>query len=760
MPDLVSSHQQASDSSIIQPTQNETTSYEAFLATKILTDIPTGIEVPIGMLPSVLFDWQAVLVQWALRRGRAAIFANTGLGKTLQQLAFSMFVPGRVLIVAPLAVAQQTIREARNKLDIDVRYVKSQADMQDGISITNYDRLDAFQDVDVTGIVLDESSILKGLASKTREMLVKHFTHIPFRLCCTATPAPNDISEIANHAEFLGIMTRTSMLSTFFVHDDDGWRLRGHAKDAFFRWLSSWGMALRSPEDIGYNGDDFLLPPLSVVPHFLPLPYFQSEELFPGAALKGITDRIAVRQQTAEARAEYAADLAKLHDGPVLIWTGLNVESSAVTHCLKDQSVCEVVGSDSQESKEHDLLGFIDGASRILVSKASICGHGLNFQHCHMAIFCGLGDSWEIWFQAVRRIWRYGQHHPVTVHVVISEHEKPIWDNIQRKEREAMAMIDGLIESAQAYQEEALADVREHATVSLQHHSGHGWELWEGDCVQGMAHIPDSSVHLSITSPPFISLYQYSPTERDIGNCTSEAQFFEHFGYVADQLLRITVPGRLVAMHVSDVPAMQVRDGWIGLKNFSGHMIDHMVGRGWLFHGKYIVDKCPQAQAIRIRAKGLAFQQLHKDSSWMRGALPDYILLFRKPGDNPVNIVPDIDNETWIEWAHPVWYSTSRDAERGIRETYTLNASEAREHDDDRHICPLALDLIERCVRLWSNPGELIFDPFAGLCSTGYVALQYERQFVGCELKHSYAESGIRNLNRALTTKNQLALFG
>ena len=739
-------------------TDPATASYQEFLATKILKDIPTGIDVPLGMLPEVLFDWQAVLVQWALKRGRAAIFANTGLGKTIQQLAWSMFVPGRVLILAPLAVTHQTIREARDKLDLDVRYVRTQEEMGDGISITNYDRLENFVDCNAVGIVLDESSCLKALTSKTRAMLIERFTHIPFRLCCSATPAPNDISEIANHSEFLGVMTRTSLLSTFFVHDDTGWRLRGHAKDAFFRWLSSWAMALRSPEDIGYDGTAFALPPLTIIPHFLQLPWVQSEELFPGADLKGITDRIAVRQQTAQARAEYSATLARHHDGAALVWTGLNQESHGVTKALAGESVCEVMGSDTMESKERALLGFVDGASRIMVSKPSICGHGMNWQHCHMAIFCGLSDSFESWFQAIRRIWRYGQRHPVTIHVVLSEHEKPIWENIQRKEREAMAMIDGLIEAAKGYQEEVLSNVQAHDTPPLLHHNGPGWELWQGDCVNGLSQLPDNSVHLTISSPPFLSLFQYSPTERDIGNCTTETQFFEHFAYVADQLLRVTISGRLVALHVSDVPAMQVRDGWIGLKNFSGHMVDHMTERGWLYHGKYILDRDPQCQAIRIRAKGLAFKQLHKDASWMRGALPDYILLFRKPGENPVNIVPDIDNETWIEWAHPVWYSTSRDPDGGIRETYTLNAAEAREHEDDRHVCPFNLDLVERCVRLWSNPSETILDPFAGICSTGVVALQHDRRFIGCELKDSYAATGIKNLSRALQEKDQLAL--
>lgn len=285
------------------------------------------------------------------------------------------------------------------------------------------------------------------------------------------------------------------------------------------------------------------------------------------------------------------------------------------------------------------------------------------------------------------------------------------------------------------------------------------YALYHGDAVEVLSDLPARSVHLSVFSPPFLSLYQYSPSERDLGNAMNEATFFAHFRYVATHLLRITVPGRLVAMHVSDVPAMQVRDGWIGLKNFSGHMIDHMSDHGWYYHGKYILDKDPQAQAIRIRAKGLAFQQLHKDASWMRGALPDYVLLFRAPGENPIPIVPDIDNETWIEWAHPVWYSTSRDPQRGIRETHTLNVAEAREYADDRHICPLSLDLIERCVRLWSNPGEIVCSPFMGIGSEGVVAVEQGRRFCGIELKASYYQTAVKNLARAQQAQTQLGLL-
>jgi superfamily II DNA or RNA helicase len=437
--------------------------YADFLVQKQLIDQPTGIDVALDTLAPALFDWQAALAQWALRRGRAGLFASTGLGKTIMQCEWARHIPGEVLILAPLAVTQQTIREAHDKLGLTIQYVRRTEERRERICITNYDLLEHFLDLDVQGIVLDESSCLKGIASKRRELLFKHFTHIPFRLCATATPAPNDIAEMAMHAEFLGVMTRTAMLATFFVHDDEGWRLRGHAKDAFYRWLSSWAMALRNPDDIGYDGSAFQLPPLITKEHFLVWEGARKLAdadgqlgLVGSQKLHGITDRALVRKATSQMRAAYAAAMIRQTEGQVIVWAGLNEESTMITKLLAGEDVREVTGSDNPEKKERDLLVFARGECRILVTKASIAGWGLNFQRAHTAVFLGLNDSQEMYYQAVRRLWRYGQQKPVTTHVVLSDHEQPIWENVQRKEREAMHMIDGLVEAMKGYEQAAL----------------------------------------------------------------------------------------------------------------------------------------------------------------------------------------------------------------------------------------------------------------------------------------------------------------
>lgn len=284
---------------------------------------------------------------------------------------------------------------------------------------------------------------------------------------------------------------------------------------------------------------------------------------------------------------------------------------------------------------------------------------------------------------------------------------------------------------------------------------GEGWALYNGDSVEVMRGIPDCSIHLSIFSPPFLDLYTYSPSERDLGNSHTPEEFFKHFGYIIEHLLRVTRPGRVCAVHTADVPALLSKDGYIGLKDFPGKVIIAFEDRGWIYHGRVTIDKNPQAQAIRTHAKALLFAQLDKDSSWSRPAIGDYILAFRKPGENAVPIMPvkngELTRDLWIEWAHPIWYD--------IRESDTLQYTTARSANDDKHICPLQLGTIERCIKLWSNPGETVLSPFAGIGSEVYQAVRFGRRGIGIELKLGYFRVAVRNLRDAVRIKNQPDLF-
>lgn len=283
-----------------------------------------------------------------------------------------------------------------------------------------------------------------------------------------------------------------------------------------------------------------------------------------------------------------------------------------------------------------------------------------------------------------------------------------------------------------------------------QEHGGN-WSLYNADSAEALPSLPGKSVDLAVFSPPFSLLYTYSATDRDLGNCASDDQFWQHFGFISRELLRIMKPGRNVCVHVAQIPSQKAKDGVIGLKDFRGDTIRHFQGAGMVYHGEVTIDKDPQAQAIRTKSKGLLFTQMRKDSVWSRPALADYILIFRAPGENAIPIHPDITNDQWIEWARPVWY--------GIRETDTLNVAEGRESEDERHICPLQLGTIDRCVRLWSNPGETVLSPFAGIGSEGFVSIKQGRRFVGVELKGSYYRAAIRNLRRAESESKPLDLF-
>ncbi|MDD5708697.1 MAG: DNA methyltransferase [Kiritimatiellae bacterium] len=724
--------------------------YIDFLETKRHVVRATGFDVEPDAIHPLLFPFQRDLTRWALRKGSAAIFADTGLGKTFMQLEWARLTGARALIVAPLSVARQTVGEAR-KIGLDVHYTRAGDDLIDGINITNYEMIEAFNPADFGAVVLDESSILKSITSKTRGRLIAMFADTPYRLCCTATPAPNDIAEIANHAEFLGVMPRVEMLATFFVHDDDGWRLKRHAVQPFFRWMASWAMSVRKPSDLGYDNDGFILPPLDIIPHWVETEYAPEGQLF-FTGLKGVSDRAAVRRETMAERVQAAADLINNDLGHQWIaWRKLLDEGRLLHDVVPDSILVE--GSMSPDEKLRRIEAFQDGVFRVLITEPKIAGFGMNFQNATRQVFVGLGDSWESYYQCVRRSWRFGQARPVKAYIVLSDIEDAIYENVMRKDVQAKEMAEELIKNVQVFEREELnvnAPLNGY-TYETGAVAGDDWRMLLGDSAERLREMDAASVDLSVFSPPFMSLYTYSPTERDLGNSRSEAEFFTHFGFIIDELRRVTKPGRNCAVHVAQIPAMQVRDGYIGLKDFRGKTIQAFEDHGWIFHGEVAIDKDPQAQAIRTKSKALLFVQLHKDASWSRPALADFILVFRKPGENAVPIKPHLTNDEWIEWARPIWY--------GISESDTLQYHEARGEDDERHICPLQLGTIERVVRLWSNPGETVLSPFAGIGSEGHVALCHGRKFVGIELKPEYFEIAVRNLREAEAQAKMVDLF-
>lgn len=729
--------------------------YQDFLKNKLIEDIPTGIFDDLD-INNRLFDFQKDIVKWSIRRGRAAIFADCGLGKTAMQLEWSAQIHnktgGDILIIAPLAVALQTKAEGK-KFGIDVTVCRTQKDVKKGINITNYEMISHFDVRSFIGVVLDESSILKSFTGKTCQEIIDLFQHTKFKLACTATPAPNDYMELGNHSEFLGVMTRTEMLSTFFVHDmceTAKWRLKGHAQSKYWKWLSSWAAVINKPSNLGYKDDGFKLPELHINIQYVESRN-NSEYLF---ALEANTldERRMARKDSILDRCKKATEIINKKD-QFLIWCDYNAESETITSMI--DGAVEVTGSDKPEFKEQTMLDFANKKVRVLVSKPSICGFGMNWQNCHNVIFLGLSDSYESYYQAIRRCWRFGQEKPVNVYVVLSKSEASVLNNIKRKEKDALAMGENMIEHTRdIFIDEVKSVSRERMEYKEDIVKSDKFEIRLGDCVEHIKTLKKDSIHYSIFSPPFASLYTYSNSERDMGNCRTHSEFYNHFSFLITELYRVIMPGRLVSFHCMNLPTSKERDGFIGINDFRGKLIQMFIEAGFIFHSEVCIWKDPVTAMQRTKALGLLHKQIKKDSCMSRQGIPDYLVTMRKPGDNPERVTHTNESfpvSLWQNYASPVWMD--------INPSDTLQRESARENNDERHICPLQLQVIERAINLWTNPSDLILSPFAGIGSEGYVSIKMGRRFIGFELKESYFKCAVNNLNRIEKESQEEVLF-
>lgn len=752
--------------------------YQEFLDQKRLKVEPAGFDVADDALPG-LFPFQRDIVRLAAKLGRFCIWADCGMGKTPMQLTWARLAcdhtGGRVLILAPLAVSHQTVREAE-KFGIDgVAFAAHPSDTDARIVVTNYQKLPHFDPREFVGIVLDESSILKAVDGHTRTAILDAFAETPYRLACSATPAPNDYMELGNHAQFVGVMTREEMLAMFFVHDGgetSQWRLKGHAQDKFWEWVCTWAVTIRRPSDLGYEDGAFQLPALSMVDHVVhtPLEAITDEHgqhgLFPTQALT-LGDQRAVQRSSLGLRVAEAVALAN-QPGQWLVWCHLNDESAALAAQI--HGAVEVAGGDSDEHKTRAMLDFQEGRIRVLVSKPSICGFGMNFQSCHQVIFVGLSHSYESFYQAIRRCWRFGQQHDVSAHVVYDWAEGAVVDNLRRKEVEAGEMAERMVSVMRANTMEQLQRVQRQVTPYAERVTeGEGWRAYQGDCVEGVSKLDDNSIHYSIFSPPFASLYTYSNSDRDMGNSRAHDEFGVHFGYLVRELHRVIMPGRLVSFHCMNLPLSKTRDGVIGLRDFRGELIRLFESHGFVFHSEVCIWKDPVTAMQRTKAIGLLHKQIVKDSALSRQGVPDYLVTMRKRGANPEPVSGKLDDfrgedgprmthddtrnsiNIWQRYASPVWMD--------ISPSDTLQFRHARDNDDERHICPLQLDVIRRGMQLWSNPGDVVLSPFMGIGSEGHVALELGRAFVGFELKPSYYDVAVNNLRAAEKLTAQTTLF-
>jgi DNA modification methylase/superfamily II DNA or RNA helicase len=730
--------------------------YDKFLASKKTFAQDVGKDIELGDIHPTLFPFQAAITKWAVKKGRAAIFADVGLGKTIMQLEWARQIGEVTLILAPLAVAQQTVNEARKHLNMDVRYVRSQTDVKPDecrVYITNYEMLEHFDSAAFGAVILDESSLLKNYSGATKRAIITAFKNTPYKLCCTATPAPNDLLEIGNHAEFLNVMTSKQMISVFFIQNDrrDGqdFRLKRHAVDRFYEWLSSWAVALKKPSDIGdYDDTGYNLPELNLEVHYINSDY-TPKGMLPGFGVGAIsaTDAKKVRRATIDARAAFTAPHINASSDQWIVWTALNDEADTLANLIPDS--INIHGSLPIESKVSGLMAFINQDVRVLNSKVSIAGMGVNMQQCANMLFFGVDYSWEGFYQAIGRIRRFGQlAKRINVVVVTTEQERPVYQAIVDKGIEAQAMTAELIARCKVHMQQNIQGVMDvNKDYSEKDISGKDWTMWLGDSCERMHAIPSNSVDLSIYSPPFADLFIFNHSARDLSNSLSHDEFMAHMQFIIAENLRITKPGRIIAVHIQDRKQTYVRDGKRGIFPLSDELIRAYVAAGATFRARITIDKDPELVAIRTKDSDLMYGSAERNALKVAPVPPDYLLVFAKEGEADTPTKPTEHNEldfaTWCKWARAIWYD--------VDETNVLPTRAAKGNDDERHIAPLQLGVIERAIKLWSNPGELVFSPFAGIGSEGWESLKNRRRFHGIELKKEYHDVACRNLRDAET---------
>lgn len=691
-----------------------------------------------------LFPFQRDIVRKAIKRGKYAIFADCGLGKTFMQLEWAHLVAKRekkpVLLLCPLAVAAQTIREAE-RFGIDAQKYPNGI-----VQVLNYDQIENVDERKFAGVVLDESSILKNMQGKMRNAIINKFEETKYKLACTATPSPNDPVELGNHSEFLDVMKMTEMSAMYFVHDGgdtNKWRLKKHSVDHFYQWVGTWASVLRKPSDIGHKDDGYNLPDLQFYETTIETDQRDNGMLFNEVAVSATNFNQELRMTKIE-RMDQAVSIVQQSSEPFIIWIRQNEEGEMLRKLIPD--AVEVKGSDKTEQKEQAFMDFIDGKFRVLITKPKIAQFGLNFQHCRNQVFAALDFSFEGLYQAIRRSYRFGQQNEVNIFIITTDTMQNVIDTIKRKQDQFEQMNKAMTEVINGNQSE------EKTTYNTDDDKCEWYDIRNGDSVQLIQQLNDESVGFSVFSPPFADLYTYSSFAEDMGNSANWEEFLQHFDFLVSELYRVLQSGRNVAVHCMDLMIKKGVEGYRGMRDFSGMIREAFEAHGFIYHSRITIWKDPVIQMQRTKAIELLHKQVKKDSTMSAVGLPDYVLVFRKDGErnNPVTNV-DLPVDLWQKYASPVWMD--------INQTRTLQYTTARDNRDEKHICPLQLDTIERLIHLYSNKGDVVFTPFLGIGSEAYQAVKMERKAIGFELKPSYYHVARQNMRSAVEMKNQPQLF-
>lgn len=724
--------------------------YEEFLKTKEKTFLSSGFDVEENELNESLFDFQKFVVKTALNKGRFAIFADCGLGKTLMQLEWANQVfkhtGQKVLILAPLAVVEQTKDEAE-KFNINL----------DCFDITNYDQLKNTDTSQYAGVVLDESSILKGRDGKLSSLIIKTFRKTPYKLACTATPSPNDHMELGQHSEFLGAMSYLEMLAMFFVHDGgetSKWRLRKHAKDDFWKYVCTWSISIDKPCTLGFSMNGYDLPEIEYIEHKIEVENI-SNTLFNDVAVSA-TDLHKDLKRSFDKRIQKTMELVNGSDEQWLIWTLKNDEANELSKVIENS--INVQGSDSAEYKAKHLNGFPKKEFKNLITKTSIASFGMNFQQCSNMVFTSYDFKFEAFYQAVRRSYRFGQKNKVKVHLLVPESQQNVRKSILEKEKKHKAMIQ---EMSKYSAETDYKSNKSKVTIDNKDVKTDEYWLMNGDCVQEIDKVPDNEADLIVFSPPFAELYVYSDKPEDMGNVKNYEEFEKQFKFLIPKLKRTLKPGRICAIHCMDLPIQKGKEGYIGLRDFSGMLVDWFQKEGFIYHSRVTVWKNPVTEMQRTKALGLLHKTIKKDASMSRVGIPDYVLFFRNEGKNEIPVQhQDKDSslpnylpvDLWQKYASPVWL----DIDYGK----TLQYRSGRDGNDEKHIAPLQLQTIERIIHLYTNEGETVLSPFGGIGSEGFQAIKMNRKSISIELKESYFKLNDNNHRDIVFEKNSiLTLF-
>lgn len=795
-----------------------TKTYDEFLQEKQTRENDYGFDVDKTVLNPKLFDFQKDITAWALRKGRVLIGLNCGLGKGPIQLEWLKQVQlktGRAVIMfCPPGVKTQFKYEAE-KFGYDVNIVNEEADIVNGINITNYERLIArveietyehdvyfdhwkdyspveagtrngkiqterfrFDPAQFAGIALDEASILKHYNAKTRERLTRFAKGIDYRICATATPAPNDYMELINYVDFLGIMNGKQCRAEYFIQDGNSsskFRVKKPAWDAWWKFVSTWAIVMRTPSDLGYSDEGYELPELKREYHVLNDTNKMEGYLIPVQA-RSLTEINNVKKNTVNERCQLAAEIALSDDSHKLIFVRRNDEGVLLNKLIPDS--VEVAGRHTDEEKEERLIGFAKGKYKYLITKPELGGFGLNLQeYCHRVISANVNYSSEEMYQYERRVHRFGQSNQVRHDIIVMDTEGDVVNALDRKNKQSDKMFDEIISHMDIHE----LNKKNERTQKLEmdykkdEYSSEYWKVMLGDCVERVDDLENKSIDCVVTSVPFPAMYSYTNSDRDIGNYNDSASLIEHMKFMWTKLLPKMKPGRVVHIHLAQGVAHLNREGYIGGWDFRGPVIQMMQEAGYRFDHEWTIEKDPQTERARSNTLGLTQKTLYNDAVHMRPSVADYVLKFYAPGKNqePINALlskkgvhgnydaPNgwITLDMWINWASNVWYKhrkgmkwwegidvTNVCGSLGKKGRQGFGVKEGKGKDDEKHLCELQLDVIERCLALHSNPGDLILDPFNGIGSTGFQALRMGRRYVGLELKESYFYTTIKNL--------------